>query len=171
MNKAVCVLTNVSHKDLKGYIEFEIVSIKNKKLMKITLDIEGLEPGYHGFHIHQTGDLRQGCGSLCSHFNPDNTLHGDITDNKKYRHAGDLGNIYANNQGICKKIIYDKIIKLSGKYNIIGRSVVIHEDMDDLGIGGLDKNGNIIDKKTYIESTKTGNAGKRIACGVIGWSK
>ena len=60
-------------------------------------------------------------------------------------------------------------IKLKGINNIIGRSVVIHEDEDDLGIGGLDNNGNVIDKKIHIESKKTGNAGKRIACGVIGW--
>lgn len=167
--KAVCVLTNVSDHKIKGFIEFTSVIINNKKMLKIDVNIKGLEPGYHGFHIHQTGDLRKGCGSLCSHFNPDNTLHGDITDPKKLRHAGDLGNIYANNKGVCKTTIYDKIIKLSGKYNIIGRSVVIHEDLDDLGIGGLDENGNIINYKVYEESTKTGNAGKRIACGVIGW--
>ena len=52
----------------------------------------------------------------------------------------------------------DKLIKLRGKYSIIGRSIVIHEDEDDLGKGG--------DK----ESTITGNAGKRLACGVIGLS-
>ena len=53
----------------------------------------------------------------------------------------------------------DKLIKLRGKYSVIGRSVVIHADEDDLGKGG--------DKESLI----TGNAGARIACGVIGYAK
>ena len=57
------------------------------------------------------------------------------------------------------KIIRDKLIRLRGKYSLIGRSVVIHSERDDLGLGG------------NAESLKTGNAGKRIACGVIGYSK
>ena len=166
--KAICVLTNVSDPNIKGFIEFEEITKNNKKILQINIDITGLLEGYHGFHIHQNGDLRDNCNSLCSHFNPDNTLHGDIIDNKNNRHAGDLGNIYANKSGIVKIKIYDKLLKLSGKYNIIGRSVVIHENKDDLGIGGLDSNNNIIDNKIHIESIKTGNAGKRIACGVIG---
>lgn len=166
---AICVLTNNTSKKVKGYIEFDIV-VKNKiKLMKININIEGLKPGKHGFHIHQKGNLLEGCSSLCSHFNPDNTSHGDITNNKNNRHAGDLGNIIVNKNGICKQTLYDKILKLNGKYNIIGRSVVIHEKEDDLGLGGLDINGKIIDKKLNTESLKTGNAGKRIACGIIGW--
>ena len=165
--KAICVLTNTIN-NISGYIEFDEIIENNKKYLEIKINIKGLNPGYHGFHIHKNGDLRDGCKSLCTHFNPDNTIHGDITDIKYNRHAGDLGNIYANKSGIVKMKIYDKILKLSGKYNIIGRSVIIHEDMDDLGRGGLDKDNNIIDEKKYIESTKTGNAGKRIACGVIG---
>ena len=65
----------------------------------------------------------------------------------------------------------DKEIKLKGKYSIIGRSVVIHQGEDDLGRGGLDENNKVIDKKKHQDSLKTGNAGKRIACGVIGYSK
>ena len=59
---------------------------------------------------------------------------------------------------------YVKLIKLKGKNNIIGRCVVIHADEDDLGKGSLDE-------KIHLESKKTGNAGARIACGVIGYSK
>ena len=167
--KAICVLTNVENKKIKGHIEFSIVKKNKKNMMKITLNIEGLKPGKHGFHIHEKGNLLEGCGSLCAHFNPDNTTHGDINDSKNNRHAGDLGNIIADKNGVCKQILYDKIIKLNGKYNIVGRSVVIHENEDDLGLGGLDENGEIIDKKVHKESLKTGNAGKRIACGIIGW--
>lgn len=167
--KAICVLTNVQDNKIKGHIIFDIITRKKKKLMKITIDIQGLKPGKHGFHIHSKGNLLEGCSSLCSHFNPDNTNHGDISDSKNNRHAGDLGNIIADENGICKQVLYDDIIKLNGKYNIIGRSVVIHDKEDDLGLGGLDEKGDIIDKKVQKESLKTGNAGKRIACGIIGW--
>lgn len=165
---AVCVLTNNINKKIKGYIEF----IEKDNLIYIIINIIGLQPGYHGFHIHQYGDLREGCSSLCSHFNPYNTVHGSPLNNKNNRHIGDLGNIYADKNGIVNQIFTDPLIKLNGKSNIIGRSVVIHETIDDLGLGGIDlDNGLIVNKKLHEESLKTGNAGKRIACGVIGWAK
>ena len=61
---------------------------------------------------------------------------------------------------LSKTEIYDKFLQLRGyKYNIIGRSVVVHQDPDDLGRGG------------NAESKKTGNAGARIGCGVIGYKE
>ena len=76
----------------------------------------------------------------------------------KNRHLGDLGNITADKDGNCVQSITDKYLQLRGyKYNIIGRSVVVHENEDDLGRGG------------NAESKKTGNAGGRIGCGVIGY--
>jgi Cu-Zn family superoxide dismutase len=78
----------------------------------------------------------------------------------KKRHVGDLGNIVTNTKGEAKYSFFDDIIKLRGnKCNIIGRGLIIHEDEDDCGQGGNE------------ESLKTGNAGKRIACAVIGYSK
>jgi len=162
--KAICVLTN-NQKPIKGFVEFKY----QNNYMKIYINITGLSPGYHGIHIHQSGDLRKGCDSLCNHFNPFNVNHGSLLDNKYHRHVGDLGNILADENGVVNTIIFDELITLSGKCNIIGRSVVIHEDKDDLGIGGLNEQGQIINKKIYNESIKTGNAGKRVACGVIGW--
>ena len=168
MKGGVCVLTNTVNNNISGFVEFTEI---DKKCLEININIKGLKPGYHGFHIHSKGDLREGCASLCSHFNPDNTLHGDVRDNKHKRHAGDLGNIFADKNGNVKFKLYDNVIKLYGrKYNIIGRSVVIHEDSDDLGKGGLSDDGDVIDSKIYLESQKTGNAGKRIACGIIGWA-
>ena len=131
-------------------------NFENKETI-IKLNLKNVPQGKHGFHIHTTGDLREGCKSLCSHYNPHNKTHGDIKS--KNRHVGDLGNIKPNKYGIIKKTLKDKLIKLRGKYSIIGRSVVIDEKEDDLGLGNND------------ESLKTGNAGKRIACGVIGYSK
>lgn len=166
MKKAICVLTN-NQKGISGVIKFKEIS-KNK--LEIDLDIKGLSPGYHGFHIHNKGDLTKGCSSLCSHFNPFNTTHGDITDDRYNRHVGDLGNIIANKKGIVKYKICDNLIKLRGKCNIIGRSVVIHKLRDDLGRGGMGNNGYIYDVNKFNESQKTGNAGERIACGIIGWA-
>ena len=74
--------------------------------------------------------------------------HGGPDD--RNRHAGDLGNITASKNGTVKTTRRDPIIKLKGKYNIIGRMVVIHKNEDDLGKGGIDSDGNIIDKKIQI---------------------
>ena len=152
LREAVCVLTQGS---IKGFILFS--EKQNTNDILVTLNLQNVPPGKHGFHIHTSGDLREGCNSLCSHFNPYNSIHGGRND--RIRHVGDLGNIESNQSGIVREKFYDKRIKLRGINNIIGRSVVIHEDEDDLG-RGCDN-----------ESLKTGNAGKRIACGVIGYSK
>ena len=159
--KAICNLTNVSDKKISGYIQFTEIMEKGAKSkrvskLKINVQVSGLSPGLHGFHIHESGNLIEGCSSTCKHFNPDNCKHGDILDRKKNRHAGDLGNIKVDRHGICNQVIYDKLLRLHGKYSILGRSVVIHENEDDLGRGG------------NKESERTGNAGKRIACGVVG---
>jgi len=65
----------------------------------------------------------------------------------------------------------DDAITLFGPNTIIGRTIVIHEGEDDLGLGGLDNDGNIIDAAVHKESLKTGNAGGRMACAIIGLAK
>ena len=148
--QAVCVLQD----KIKGYILFK-EDLKNKNTI-IKVELENVPKGKHGFHIHETGDLRMGCTSLCAHYNPFNKVHGGPND--KERHVGDLGNIVSKGEKVSMTM-RDKLIKLRGKYSVIGRSVVIHADEDDLGKGG--------DKESLI----TGNAGARIACGVIGYAK
>ena len=75
-----------------------------------------------------------------------------------HRHVGDLGNITADSAGKCQMKFSDKQISLRDfQRSIIGRSVVIHAKPDDLGRGGDE------------ESLKTGNAGARIGCAVIGY--
>tara|TARA_B100000795_G_C22413329_1_gene291702 strand:+ start:17 stop:517 length:501 start_codon:yes stop_codon:yes gene_type:complete len=150
---AICVL-HVNKDNIYGTVKF---TEKNKKV-KIEYEIFGLKDGKHGFHIHEYGDLTDGCTSSCAHFNPYNKNHGGLES--KERHVGDLGNIISKNN-VAKGIIKDHLIslKLKSKCCIIGRCVVIHKDADDLGLG---KN---------KESLKTGNAGKRLCCGVIGISK
>ena len=113
--------------------------------------ITGLEPGLHGFHIHEFGDMTDGCKSMGGHYNPDNVEHGDINEG----HVGDLGNITADQSGTAKFTIEAKRVELIGSRSVIGRGFVVHSDEDDLGKGGDE------------ESKKTGNAGDRLACGVI----
>ncbi|KAL9252443.1 Superoxide dismutase [Cu-Zn], chloroplastic-like protein [Drosera capensis] len=172
--------------------------------------ITGLTPGPHGFHLHEFGDTTNGCIStgiflafallrfdlqnfmcinfrfywiLGPHFNPNKLTHGAPED--EIRHAGDLGNIFANADGdiafhrsfgqivechgrttnissdlyvftgIAEATIVDKQIPLSGQNSVVGRAFVVHELEDDLGKGG------------HELSLSTGNAGGRLACGKL----
>eukprot|EP00744_Colponema_vietnamica_P001734 GILI01002840.1.p1 GENE.GILI01002840.1~~GILI01002840.1.p1 ORF type:complete len:159 (-),score=42.39 GILI01002840.1:174-650(-) len=114
----------------------------------------GLNPGRHGFHIHAFGDLSQGCVSAGPHYNPFGKEHG--SPNSETRHVGDLGNLEADASGNIQFEMLDNLVSLVGPYSVIGRSLIIHADEDDLGLGNHD------DSKT------TGHAGARVACGVIG---
>lgn len=125
--------------------------------VRITGRITGLTPGPHGFHVHQFGDVfTNGCDSTGGHYNPRRALHGSPQDDVNQRHAGDLGNIVASNEGIADVNIVDRIISLSGPESILGRAFVVHAAEDDLG-RFKDNDGSI----------KTGNAGARLACGII----
>ena len=143
---AQCVLEHSD--DVKGTILL-MQAPNTATLIKGT--ITGLEPGKHGFHIHEFGDMSQGCKSMGAHYNPDGVYHGDLNEG----HVGDLENVVANDQGVAKFSIQAKRVDLIGERSVIGRGLVIHSDEDDLGKGG------------DAESLKTGNAGDRLACGVI----
>lgn len=155
---AVAVLNNPSQ-GIQGFVEFH-ESMETFKSVLINIQITGLKPNsVHGLHVHTSGDLRKGCDSLCSHYNPFNGIHGDINFPKELRHLGDLGNVQADRNGMVNLQLEDNLIRLRGKHSILGRSVVLHRDPDDLGLGGT------------TESLKTGTSGPRIACGVIGYSE
>jgi len=153
MVKAVCVVRGDSN--ITGSITFEQASESSPT--KITWDITGHDPNAkRGMHIHTFGDNTNGCISAGPHFNPYGKTHGAPEDEN--RHVGDLGNIETDAQGNSKGEVLDQIIKLIGPESIIGRTIVVHAGTDDLGKGGNE------------ESLKTGNAGLRPACGVIGIS-
>ncbi|CAG8566493.1 10252_t:CDS:2 [Ambispora gerdemannii] len=132
-----------------------VVFTENGDKTKIDVDIVGLAPGAHGFHIHEFGDQTDGCVSAGAHFNPFKKNHGAPTATE--RHVGDLGNINVGDDQKVKTTLQDTQIKVTGQNSIVGRSIVVHALPDDLGL-----------KPNDAESLKTGNAGARILCGVIG---
>ena len=146
--KAIAVLHPTSGNTVAGSVTF----IKSGDEIKVVADITGLTPGKHGFHIHEFGDCSSSDGnSAGGHFNPTHKAHGapDASD----RHAGDLGNIEADASGKAHLEWSDKVMKLSGADSIVGHAVIVHEKADDL------------------KTQPTGNAGGRLACGVIGVAK
>lgn len=106
--------------------------------------------GKHGFHIHKAGDLRgEGCKLACDHYQKGEAKnHGGPPGFKGERHTGDLGNV---EEGRYKYTLAGVTVD-----DILGRSMIVHADEDDYGLGGKD------------DSLKTGHAGARIACAVIG---
>ena len=129
-----------------GEATFEQVGDK----VKVVVFVQGLKPGQeHGLHIHEVGDCSSGDGmSAKGHFNPYGKPHGrpGIAE----RHAGDLPALKANKRGRANvQVEMDIITVTPGPASIIGRSVIVHAGPDD------------------YKTQPTGNAGARLACGVI----
>ncbi|KAK9493926.1 superoxide dismutase [Lipomyces doorenjongii] len=153
MVKAVAVLRGDS--GVSGAVTFE--QTHEGAPTTITWDIVGNDPNaLRGFHVHEFGDNTNGCTSAGGHFNPFGKTHGAPTD--EVRHVGDLGNVTTDALGTAKGSTVDSLIHLIGPQSVLGRTIVIHGGTDDLGKGG------------HADSLKTGNAGPRPACGVIGIS-
>ena len=126
--------------------------------VRVVGELRGLTPGEHGLHVHEAGDLTEGCTSACAHLNPYGADHGDRTSDE--RHVGDLGNVVADAGGVAHIDFVDDRIRLRRRAcNVLGRMLVVHADRDDGGRGGT------------AESRRTGSAGARVGCGVIGHAR
>jgi Cu-Zn family superoxide dismutase len=142
--KAVAVFDTRS---VKG----DVLFVDRKGGLYIHANFTKVPKGKHGFHLHSAGDMRgDGCKLACDHYQKgEKQNHGGPPGSKGPRHTGDLGNIEGAGDysytlaGVCVE-------------DILGRSVIVHADEDDYGLGGED------------DSLKTGHAGARIACGIIG---
>ena len=129
-----------------GEATFEQVGEK----VHVVVYVQGLKPGQdHGLHIHEVGDCSSGDGmSTKGHFNPFGRPHGH--HGKPERHAGDLPALWAKKDGRAKvDVMLDVITVGPGPASVIGRGLIVHADPDD------------------YRTQPTGNAGARIACGVI----
>ena len=129
-----------------GEATFEQVDGK----VRVVVFVQGLKPGQeHGLHIHEAGDCSSGDGmSAKGHFNPFGKPHGH--HGGANRHAGDLPSLKANKEGRANvQVNLDIITVAPGPASIVGRGLIVHADPDD------------------YKTQPTGNAGARIACGVI----
>jgi len=135
-------------KDSKAFGEATFEQVGEK--VRVIVFAQGLKPGTeHGFHIHEAGDCSSGDGmSAKGHFNPHGKPHGDPKSAE--RHAGDLPALKSGKDGRAKiDVTVDGISIGQGPGDIVGRGLIIHADPDD------------------YKTQPTGNAGARIACGVI----
>jgi Cu-Zn family superoxide dismutase len=112
----------------------------------VTAHLQGLAEGEHGIHVHEKGDCSApDASSAGAHFAPGEP-HGAPDAQAGQRHAGDLGNVTASADGSATYERMDNVIDLS---SIIGKSVVVHAQRDDM------------------QTQPSGNSGARIGCGVV----
>jgi superoxide dismutase, Cu-Zn family len=151
VSEAICVLAPLgrSHK-VHGVVRF--VDVDGG--VRIIADVDELRPNArHAFHIHEFGDCTSPDGkSAGAHYDPEHAPHGG--PDAGAHHAGDFGNLETDAKGHAH---YDRVvhgITVAGDRDpIVGRSVIVHAGEDDL------------------TTQPSGNAGDRIACGVIGVAK
>ena len=116
--------------------------------VKVVAHIEGLKPGQkHGFHIHEGTECGPDGMKAGGHYNPEK--HNHAGPETAQRHAGDLGNITADDKGVGHLELTVENISIGGKNDIVGRCVIVHAKADDL------------------KTQPTGDAGDRIGCGKI----
>src|SRR5579872_1353205 len=110
-SQAVAVLHSTTGQHCQGVVRFT----QQGDSVKVVADLEGLNPGQkHAFHIHQYGDCSSPDGmSAGGHYNPEGHQHG-LPDSEN-RHAGDLGNVLADDQGKAHYIITVDNISISGQ--------------------------------------------------------
>ena len=108
--------------------------------------LSGVPAGDHGFHVHEKGDCGDNGNAAGGHFNPTAAQHGAANAG----HAGDFGNVTADAKGAASTRFTTRSITVApGANSAVGKAVILHANADDL------------------KSQPTGNAGGRIACGVV----
>ncbi|GAA4046040.1 superoxide dismutase family protein [Parerythrobacter jejuensis] len=120
-------------------------------IVSLTVAVSGIPAGPHGFHLHTTGRCeRPGFQSAGGHLNPTGEGHGLEDDDGS--HLGDLPNLVAQSTGLTTKTVMlrgTRQMILTELFDQDGTAVMIHADPDD------------------GTSEPSGNAGRRIACGVL----
>lgn len=141
---AVVQLEPIGDSGVSGTVRF----VAHGNEVAIDGEVSGLEPGKHGFHVHEHGDLsdKETGKSAGGHYNPTDEPHGRPSDEQ--RHVGDLGNIEAGDDGTAQVDKEDAVITLVGPNSIVGRALVIHANADEF-------------------TQPSGDAGDRVAFGVI----
>jgi len=138
-------------KDTPGF-SGRVIFYQAGSQVRVVADVTGVSPpGNHGFHVHENGKCERDPGkdfaSAGGHFNPAGTPHA--CPDAASHHAGDLGNIVINADGTGHVDVTTSALSLSGASSVVGRAVILHAAPDD------------------CTTQPTGNAGGRLACGVI----
>ena len=120
--------------------------------VRIYAQADGVAPGVHAFHIHETGECEPpDFESAGGHYNPTDQQHG--WDNPEGHHAGDFANVHVHDDGkLAVEYFTDAVTLGEGETTLFdedGSAIVMHEDPDD------------------YQTDPAGTAGARIACGVI----
>lgn len=153
VSTASATLASKSGSNVTGKATFTI----SGKLVTLTLEVSGAEPGQRGAHIHQTPDCSAVDGtSAGAHWNPANHVHGSGTaDAGAISHLGDLGNITIAGDGKGTLVISKPEWTLGdgAATDVIGHAVIVHKNTDDL--------------VTNASDAGPGMSGARLACGVI----
>ena len=143
---ATATLRPASGSQVQGQVTFTQISANR---VRVAGEVTGQQPGPKGFHIHEKGDCSApDAASAGPHFNPAAKKHGGPESME--HHAGDLGNLNANEYGKATlSMMVDGISVGKGADGVIGRGVIVHADVDDL------------------KTDPAGNTGGRIGCGAI----
>ena len=141
-------LSPANQSGVSGTVEF---SSESDGTVLVTAVVSGLESGGRfGLHVHEFGDCSApDASSAGGHYNPLGSRHGAPGNPASERHAGDLGNLEELAEGVAEFESVDSVIRLTGEQTIEGKAVIVHSGADD------------------FVTQPTGNAGKRLACGVI----
>lgn len=144
-------LANAQLKDSSGKAIGDVDLMQTPAGVLIKLQLKGVAPGEHAFHVHAVGKCEAPFESAGPHFNPASHKHGMMSGEG---HAGDMPNLHVPQSGELSVELVNSAISLDkGKPNSVfdndGSALVIHAKADD------------------YKSDPAGNAGDRIACGVI----
>jgi Cu-Zn family superoxide dismutase len=132
--------------EARGVVEFYLA----EPAMVLYVELTGVKPGMHGFHVHEKGSCDgPNAGGAGDHLNPLDSRHGDPQDADSRHHAGDLGNIRAEDDGTVKQWLRTRDLQLRGPAGILGKAILVHAKEDDL------------------KSQPGGESGEPIACGLI----
>jgi superoxide dismutase, Cu-Zn family len=143
--KAVANLASISGSTATGTVRFTELADGSVEVHAV---LTGVPQGVHGFHIHDKGDCGDNGNAAGGHYNPSSVAHGAPSADP--HHAGDFGNVTAEASGRVEARFTTRSITVSaGPNTAVGHAVILHANPDDL------------------TTQPTGNAGARIACGVV----
>lgn len=142
---ASATLSPTSGSTAQGTVTFTQL---NSGGVEVDVNLTGVPAGVHGFHLHEKGDCGDNGNAAGAHFNPMFMPHG--APEAASHHAGDFGNVNADDSGNVKITrTLTGITVTEGSASVLGRAVILHANPDDM------------------TTQPTGNAGARIACGVV----